>query len=355
MPMRPIFKILIAFSLILIHPVLSSSDINSEEEASLRLISGKEIYALVNTDGGIYLKKGDAAGFHFELLNRFGQHYNCKVTVAPVHDRNLWEELIEGNTDILVIDTKKDTIPSEYSDKIITSHQLRDKNQLWVVTKNNYDILRSMNRWFGYFSQTKEYERLNYKYYSRYRKVSYPHGQVYVLSPYDHIIKEYAGTIGWDWRLLASLVYQESKFSISARSHRNALGLMQLLPSTAGSFGIDNLYDPEENIKAGTLFIKRLSTLYNNPEIDSLNKIKLILASYNAGEGRVRDIRNVAEYKNVNRNNWDSLKTVIPYMNHKDSLPDDLLRHGRFKGTETINYVDQIINRYENYKVLVKK
>jgi membrane-bound lytic murein transglycosylase F len=353
--MRPILKILIALSLILIHPVLSSSDINSEEDASVRLISGKEISALVNTDGGIYLKKGDAAGFHFELLNRFAQHYDCNVKVAPVHDQDYWKELIDGKTDLLVIDTRKDTIPSEYSDQVITGFHLQDKNQLWIVTEENYDILRSMNRWFGYFSQTRDYERLDYKYYSRYRRVSYPNGQVYVLSPYDHIIKEYARNIGWDWRLLASLVYQESKFSISARSYRNAHGLMQLLPSTAASFGIENLFDPEENIKAGTMFLKRLSTLYDNPEIDSLNRIKLILASYNAGEGRVRDIRNVAEYKKVSSHNWDSLKTVIPYMNHKDSLPEGLLRHGSFKGTETMNYVDEIINRYENYKVLVKK
>ncbi|MDD2584286.1 MAG: transglycosylase SLT domain-containing protein [Bacteroidales bacterium] len=353
--MRPIIKFIFAITFILLHPVLSSSDIGTNGSRDNFLLEGESLNAMVNIKGGIYLNQGHPVGFHFELLNRFASHQKCDVRVAPVQESNPWDLLLKGNIDILVINSETDTIPKEYSNKVVSSLSLNQKNQVWIVTKENYPILQNMNSWFNYYSYTKEYKKLQSKYYTNYRRLAFPSGPVKVLSPYDQIIKEYSKTIDWDWRLLASLIYQESKFSVSAKSHRNAYGLMQVLPSTAKHYNVEDLYDPKQNIKAGTLFIKRLIGLYKSSEIDSLNQIKFVLAAYNAGEGRLQDIRRAAQYKSINSNNWDSLKTVIPYMSLKGELPEDLLRHGSFKGTETLNFVDQIVDRYENYKMLVKK
>ncbi|MDD2491068.1 MAG: transglycosylase SLT domain-containing protein, partial [Bacteroidales bacterium] len=175
------------------------------------------------------------------------------------------------------------------------------------------------------------------------------------LSPYDDIIKRYSKTIGWDWRLLASLIYQESKFSMNTSSSRGAHGLMQIRQATADQFNIDDLFDPEQNIKAGTLLIKRLQRLYNKPQIDSVNQIKFVLAAYNAGEGRLDDIIKMAEHLGVESNNWDSLKDVIPQMRKREHLPANLLRLGQFKGTETIKFVDEILERYNTYAAFIKK
>ena len=353
--MRPIIKFIFAIIFVLLHPILSSSDAGQNGDRCDYFLEGKNLKAMVNIDGGMYLNQGHPVGFHFELLNRFASHQRCNIRIAPAQEKDPWTLLINGNIDVLVVDSARDTIPYEYADKVISSLELNEFDQVWVVTKENYPMLQNMNYWFGYYSHTKEYRKLESKYYRKYSRLTFPNGQVKVLSPYDQIIKEYSKAIGWDWRLLASLIYQESKFSVSAKSHRNAYGLMQVLPSTAIRYDIDDLYDPEQNIKAGTLFIKRLLNLYNTSEIDSVNKIKFVLAAYNAGEGRIEDIRRAAQYKSVNTNEWDSIKTVIPYMNHKGELPKDLLKHGNFKGTETLNYVDQVVDRYENYKMLVKK
>lgn len=352
---RPIIKFIFALAFVLLHPILSSYGEGQGSERFNYLLEGQDLKALVNIKGGMYLKQGHPVGFHFELLNQFASHQRCDIRIAPSQENNPWDLLINGSIDILVVDSAKDTIPDEYSDRVISSLELNRSDQVWVVTKENYPMLQNMNYWFGYFSQTKEYKALEEKYYRQYSRLTFPNGPVSVLSPYDQIIKEYAKSIGWDWRLLASLIYQESKFSVSAKSHRNAYGLMQVLPATAKRYNIEDLYDPEQNIRAGTQFIKRLINLYNRSEIDSANKVKFVLAAYNAGEGRVEDIRRAAKHKSVNANEWDSLKTVIPYMNLKGELPKDLLKHGNFKGIETLNFVDEIVNRYENYKMLVKK
>ncbi|MDD2418997.1 MAG: hypothetical protein EOM16_06905 [Bacteroidia bacterium] len=353
--MRSILKLIIALFFIIIHPVLSSSDEGHSAESYSFHLEGSHLNAMVNINGGMYLNHGHPVGFHFELLNRFASHQNCNIKISPAQDKDPWEQLLSGKTDILVMDAQKDSIPEEFSDKVIASLELNSNNQVWVVRKSDFPILQSMNYWFGYYNHTKEYKNLENKYYRIYSRTNFNNGPVNVLSPYDHIIKQYSRQLGWDWRLLASLIYQESKFKVSARSSRNAYGLMQVLPSTAKAYDIDNLYDPEQNIKAGTLFLRRLVNLYNKEEIDSLNKIKLVLAAYNAGEGRVADIQRVAEYKQINQYHWDSLKTVIPLMNHKGEIPMDLLKHGSFKGIETLNFVDEILGRYDNYKALVKK
>lgn len=353
--MRPIIKTILALSFILIHPVLSSSDEGHNGEKIDFFLEGKELSAMVNINGGIYLSQGHPVGFHFDLLNRFAKHQKCNIKIAPSQEKDHWNSLMDGTTDILVVDAAGDSIPDQYADKVISSLYLNDKEHVWVVKKENYNMLQSMNYWFGYYSHTREFRNMQNKYYRMYRRNTFTNGPVSVLSPYDQIIKQYARSIGWDWRLLASLIYQESKFRISAKSGRDAHGLMQILPSTAKKFDIVDLYDPEQNIKAGTLFIKRLISLYNSHEIDSVNRVKFILAAYNAGEGRVEDIRRAADYKKINRFEWDSLKQVIPYMSIHGELPEELLRHGKFKGTETINFVDEILNRYENYKMLVKK
>ncbi|MFA6770018.1 MAG: transglycosylase SLT domain-containing protein [Bacteroidales bacterium] len=352
---RQIIKFIFTLSFILLHPILSSSDEGNSGKRDNFSLEGESLKAMVNINGGMYLKQGHPVGFHFELLNRFASHQKCDMRIAPSQENDIWDLLINGTIDILVIDSAKDTIPHKYSDRVISSLKLNSLDQVWVVTTDNYPMLQNMNYWFSFFNHTKDYKNLEQKYYRQYRRLTFPNGPVTILSPYDQIIKKYSKSIGWDWRLLASLIYQESKFSVSAKSHRNAYGLMQVLPSTALHYEIEDLYDPEQNIKAGTLFIKRLIGLYNSSEIDSINKIKFVLAAYNAGEGRLEDIRRVAQHKSINANEWDSLKTAIPYMSLKDELPKELLRHGSFKGTETLNFVDEIVNRYENYKMLVKK
>jgi membrane-bound lytic murein transglycosylase F len=161
------------------------------------------------------------------------------------------------------------------------------------------------------------------------------------------LIKQYAKTLGWDWRMLAAVIYQESKFSISSRSHRGATGLMQVMPQTARYYNITDLTDPEQNLIAGTSHLKRLHGLYKGCDMTPEERIRFTLAAYNAGEGRIIDCRNLAKSKHLDENKWSDIVKVIPLMNDDKILEDENVKLGKFKGTETIGYVDNVMALYE--------
>src|SRR5690606_38048738 len=93
------------------------------------------------------------------------------------------------------------------------------------------------------------------------------------ISPYDEIIQEAAATIGWDWRLLASMIYQESKFQPEAESWAEARGLMQIMPETAVELGIGDVLDPYENISGGVRYLANLESYFEMIP-DSAERIK---------------------------------------------------------------------------------
>ena len=101
----------------------------------------------------------------------------------------------------------------------------------------------------------------------------------------DQLIRKNSSRFGVDPYLVFLVIEQESRFHPRARSHKGAQGLMQLMPGTARRFGVSRPYDPAENIRGGTQYLKQLLTMFKG-------QVDLALASYNAGEGRVLDYGN---------------------------------------------------------------
>ncbi len=107
----------------------------------------------------------------------------------------------------------------------------------------------------------------------------------------DRIIYEAGADNGVDPRLLYYVIQQESNFKTSARSGKNAQGLMQIIPATAERFDVENPYDPEQNIQGGARYLRWLLKEFNGD-------VKLALAGYNAGENAVKRCGNqVPDYK----------------------------------------------------------
>ncbi len=177
---------------------------------------------------------------------------------------------------------------------------------------------------------------------------------------YKPIIKKYSKRYGFDWRLIAAQIVQESGFRTKARSRVGASGLMQLMPQTAREISreLDIQYimrNPRENITAGIYHLHKQYRLFPNADYD--NRIKLALASYNAGAGRVFDAQDIARYYKQPPNVWD---TVHPYLAllkksdwqlHLQVWPSGKPRFGYFYGyNETINYVENIWSMYQAYR-----
>ena len=171
----------------------------------------------------------------------------------------------------------------------------------WGVRKSSPLLLDEINNWFSKIKKKAEFYVIYKKYFEnknsfkRRIKSDYFSLTGGSISIYDVLIKESAQTIGWDWRLLASLIYQESQFHPNRTSWAGAKGLMQLMPATAKQFGAKKLTGIKENVRAGVKYLSWLNDYWKEGIVDSTERIKFILASYNIGHGHIDDARKLAE------------------------------------------------------------
>jgi len=166
------------------------------------------------------------------------------------------------------------------------------------------------------------------------------------LSRYTNLIKAAANKHGFDWHLIAAQIYQESHLDPLAKSSAGARGLMQILTSTARSLGVNDIYNPVENINAGVRYLKTLYDQYKR--IDGADRMLMALAAYNAGRGHVEDARRLAVKKNLNPDSFESLKKTLPLLRYHKYYKKS--KYGYCRGTEPIIYTKRIMMYYKIIK-----
>lgn len=229
----------------------------------------------------------------------------------------------------------------------------------WVTRKKSKVFRKRLNEWIVKQRKTTDYQVIYNKYFKNKRsfqrrtKSDYYSLKNNQISAYDDLLKVNAQSIGWDWRLLASQVYQESKFDPEAKSWAGAKGLFQLMPNTAEAMGVNNTSSPEQSIKAGVAYLKlNYKEFLEIP--DSLNRIKLTLAAYNCGLGHVTDAQRLAEVNNLDPNDWADVAEMLLALRYPKNYNLAIITHGYVRGSEPVNYVNQIFERYEHYKTFIK-
>lgn len=230
----------------------------------------------------------------------------------------------------------------------------------WAVRKNAPELLKHINEWQAALKTTPTYNVIYRKYYKNPRASksrltgdfsSLSDGK---LSPYDDLIKAAADSVGMDWRLLASQIYQESTFNPSAKSWAGAIGLMQLIPETGARFGANDLTDPNQSINAGIKYMKYLDRLWEKTIDNERERIKFVLASYNVGLGHIVDARELAKKYGADPTKWEG--NVATYLQNKSKpkfFKDRVVKSGYCRCEEPINYVQEVLTRYDQYKQLV--
>ena len=164
------------------------------------------------------------------------------------------------------------------------------------------------------------------------------------ISPFDELIKKYAMQYNWDWRLLVSLCYQESRFNPKVNNKWGAIGLFQIKQMTANEpyvninkiKGIKNI---ENNIHAGVKYLTWIKNRYFDPirGMKEKDRVRLTIASYNAGPGRVRRAIKKAKKMKLNSKKWfRHVEFALAKLNYM----------------EPVNYVSEINKRYISYKLL---
>jgi membrane-bound lytic murein transglycosylase MltF len=125
------------------------------------------------------------------------------------------------------------------------------------------------------------------------------------LGPFLEPLQRLSAAHGFDWRLIAAQAYQESRLDPQARSPAGAVGLMQLLPSTAADLGVEDLTDPEENLAAGVRYMAWLRERYfDDPDLPGPVRHDFTLAAYNSGATRVRRWRREAAARGLDPDRW---------------------------------------------------
>jgi membrane-bound lytic murein transglycosylase F len=159
--------------------------------------------------------------------------------------------------------------------------------------------------------------------------------------------------LNWDWRLLAAQTFQESRFKPDARSWAGAVGLLQLMPPTARQYGVQNPLDPEDNVRGAVRFLKWLDHYWLDRIPDNNERLKFIFASYNCGAGHVDDAQRLAQKYGGNPEVWEDVSYWLLQLSTQQYNTDMVVKFGFCRGTEPVNYVTSILDRFDRYKQFV--
>ncbi len=282
------------------------------------------------------------------------------VEVDNIDSEQLIWQVVNNDIDYCITDQEVALVNKTYYPTLdISTIASLPQNMAWAVNKNNPQLLDAVNEWITKIKKSPKYAILYEKYFRDPKTVkraqspylSFKGGNI---SVYDDEIKKCSKIINWDWRLFASLVYQESRFNADAISWAGAFGLMQLMPETAQRYGVDEESTPEANLKAGAKFLKWIDKQLQDSVPDQNERIKFVLAAYNIGLGHIFDAQRVARANGYNPQVWDG--NVDYFLLHKSDnqyYDPELVRNGYCRGIETYNFVRSIMERYRIYKTLI--
>jgi len=315
---------------------------NSAKIKSLAELSGKTIH----------VRQATAYQERLEELQQLGVGLTIEL-----HNDMPTEELIQqvalGKIELTVADSNIALLNRRHYPSAIMAHPISDLQHLgWAVHPEARHLKAKINSFFKAIKENGEFDVIYYKYYGGIASFDYVDLKVFHrkikknLSRYSPFIKAAAKKHGFDWRLIAAQIYQESHLNPRAKSRAGARGLMQLLPSTARSLDVNDIYNPVENINGGVRYLKKLYDRFD--EADDTNRLLIALASYNVGRGHVQDARKLAVKKNLDPNLWESLAQTLPLLKYRKYYKD--AKYGYCRGTEPVMYIKQIMIYYDILK-----
>jgi membrane-bound lytic murein transglycosylase F len=294
---------------------------------------------------------------YYDRLLNLQDEIGDTIYIRPTQGNQSVEELIEmvadGKIDYTVAERNIAQINERFYDNLDASLAISFKQNVAFGLRKDTPLLKKrLDSWLTKFMQREAFAFIRRKYFDPAKQVAVvqsttPRG---ALSPFDAIMKAEAAKHDFDWRLLAAIIYHESKFNPNARAFGGAYGLMQFMPGTGPKFGVYPGSAPEVQIRGGMKYIARIRTMWRDIE-DPTERTKFVLASYNAGAGHIRDAQKLAEKRGLNPKVWeDNVETMIMNLGKREYYSDPVVKSGALRGTITYKYVRGIMARYEGYK-----
>jgi len=295
------------------------------------------------------------------LSNEMGGKIYIDTLPGNLSTNKIIEMVVDSKIKYTVADNNLATISASYYPVLDISVPLSFSQRMaWAVRSNSPGLENEINNWLKEFKKDVDYYVIYNKYFKNERSFKARERSDYLslntnkISKYDDLIKTYAKKMGWDWRLLAALIYQESKFDPKQKSWAGAHGLMQMMPNTAKAMDVKNRDNPEESLKGGTRYLTKIYNKFESVK-DSVQRIKFTLAAYNCGHNHIFDAQNLAKEEGVNPTVWDNnVEEIILKLSYRENYTKPVVKYGYVHGREPYNYVRQIFERYENYKQFIE-
>jgi len=299
------------------------------------------------------------SSYHHRLKN-LSEEIGGKIIIDTLSGSLATDEIIkqvvDGKIKYTVADNNIAEINASYYPVLDVSVPISFSQRIaWAVRPNATKLLTEANSWISKLKDNVDYYVIYNKYFKNKRDFRKRiRSDFYSLSnnrisEYDDLIKQYTENLPWDWRLTASLIYQESQFNPGASSWAGATGLMQLMAPTARDLGVTDRTNPEQSLEGGTKYLKQLWERFGAVP-DSIQRIKFTMAAYNCGYGHVVDAQSLAQKKDLDIYQWDNnVDEMILALSYPKNYNDPVVKYGYVKGIEPYTYVDQIFKRYEHY------
>ena len=281
------------------------------------------------------------------------------ILEVPDHEEILLDRVAEMEVKWTVAEKTVAQTNATYYDELQLGLDVSKEGPVtWAIRSTSTDLLQLINTWlvdnkevFIYRTYSKYFLNSKNQYDRSTSEYSSLGGNQ--ISVFDELIQENAKSLGWDWRLLAALVYKESRFDTSALSYAGAQGLLQLMPVTLERFGVTNPNDPAESLGGGVRYLQYLDKFWLERVPETNERIKFILASYNIGQGHVEDAWRLTLKYRKNTQSWKDVSYFLNLKSDPKYYRDPVVKSGYAKGHTAVNYVRDVLALFQSYKALV--
>ena len=306
--------------------------------ASVDDLSGKEVFA---REGSIYYQSLAALNEKFKAQGK----PPVDVQAAPLYleDDDLLEMVNAGLIPAIVVDDYladfwKRVFPN------LTVHQdvaVRTGGSLAIgLRKNSPQLAAALNTFmdkYGLGSAFGNQIERKYLVSTKYVKSARSEEERKKFLAVIELFRKYSDQYKADFLLMAAQGYQESQLNQDAKSQVGAVGIMQVMPATGKELNVGDITQIEPNIHAGVKYMRTtMDAFFKDEPMDNLNKALFTFASYNAGPGRVRQLRREAEKRGLNPNVW---------FGNVEQIASERI------GRETVTYVSNIFKYYIAYRL----
>lgn len=299
-----------------------------------------------------------------ERLNNFNEELGGGINIKYIdRDTLTTEDLIEmvstGEIQYTVTDEYVAKLNRTYYNNInITLPMSFDQRVSWAVPKNTPQLAEALDSWSEKYDKTQGFKSINKRYFELSKRPlidefelpkGLPKG---AISPYDDLFKKHTQNTSYDWAFLAAMSYHESRFINNKKSWVGAAGIMGLMPRTAKSLGLkdEDRMNPDLSIGAAVLLLDRLNNIFKDVK-DPAERLKFMLAAYNGGDGHIRDGQNLAAKYGANQYIWNNnVRKFVLLKRNPAYFNDPVCKNGYFRGSETVKYVDDVLNTAERFR-----